>query len=165
MLLPEDPTKDVIMVATGTGIAPFRAFLHRLFVENTVAKHMFSAKAWLILGVPVTGGLLYPDEFAYMQHQADIGAASGDLEVTYAISREMQNAQGGKYYVQDVLAERADELFDRLDKGAHIYFCGLKGMMPGILAALEEVAAKKGVVWADKLKELQANGQWHVEVY
>jgi hypothetical protein len=28
--------------------------------------------------------------------------------------------------------EYADEVFDALDNGAHIYFCGLKGMMPGI---------------------------------
>jgi sulfite reductase alpha subunit-like flavoprotein len=62
MLLPQDSSKDVIMVATGTGIAPFRAFLHRLFMENTVARHMFTGKAWLVLGVPVTGGLLYTDE-------------------------------------------------------------------------------------------------------
>lgn len=164
MLLPESPNTDVIMVATGTGIAPFRGFLHRLFMENTVAGHGFSAKAWLILGVPVTGGLLYPEEFEAMQQNAAAFGA-GELEVNYAISREMKNAAGGKYYVQDVLAERADELFDRLDRGAHIYFCGLKGMMPSILAALEEVAATKSVVWADKLKELQKNGQWHVEVY
>lgn len=163
MLLPEDPTTDIIMVATGTGIAPFRAFLHRLFLENTVARHLFAAKAWLILGVPVTGGLLYPEEFQYMQETA--AGSSAALEVTYAISREMKNSAGGKYYVQDVLAERADELFERLEKGAHIYFCGLKGMMPGILTALEQVATAKGVVWAVKLKELQAKGQWHVEVY
>jgi ferredoxin--NADP+ reductase len=166
MLLPQDPNTDIIMVATGTGIAPFRAFLHRLFMENTVARHLFNAKAWLILGVPVTGGLLYPDEFQYMQQTAAITGSSAELEVTYAISREMKNSvDGGKYYVQHVLAERADELFERLQNGAHIYFCGLKGMMPGILTALEQVAATKGVVWADKLKELQAKGQWHVEVY
>ena len=35
------------------------------------------------------------------------------------------------------MAEHAEELFERLDKGAHIYFCGLKGMMPGILATLQ----------------------------
>jgi sulfite reductase alpha subunit-like flavoprotein len=28
--------------------------------------------------------------------------------------------------------EYADEIFDLLDNGAHMYFCGLKGMMPGI---------------------------------
>jgi len=173
MLLPEDPDTDIIMVATGTGVAPFRGFLHRLFMENTVARHMFNAKAWLILGVPVTGGLLYADEFEAMkanvaEAQTTSGggaAAAAELEVTYAISREMKNAQGGKYYVQDVLAERADELFMRLENGAHIYFCGLKGMMPGILDSLEQVAESRGVVWSEKLKELKANGQWHVEVY
>jgi ferredoxin--NADP+ reductase len=160
MLLPEDPSQDIIMVATGTGIAPFRAFLHRLFMENTVARHMFTGHAWLILGVPVSGGLLYPQELEAMQNNAN-----GNLEVTYAISREMKNADGGKLYVQDVLAARAEELFQRLDAGAVIYFCGLKGMMPGILEALEMVALQRGINWAAKLSELKANYQWHVEVY
>ena len=159
MVLPDDPTADIIMVATGTGIAPFRAFLHRLFMEETVAKHIYQGQAWLILGVPVAGGLLYPQEFAAMQANAP------NLELTYAISREMTNRQGGKLYVQDVLTEQADKLFQRLEGGANIYFCGLKGMMPGILQALEAVATSKGIVWADKLKEYQANHQWHVEVY
>lgn len=66
MLLPKDPTKDVIMIATGTGIAPFRGFLHRLFMENTLARHMFGGSAWLVLGVPVSGGLLYDEEFDFM---------------------------------------------------------------------------------------------------
>jgi hypothetical protein len=36
MLMPEsDPMADVIMVATGTGIAPYRGFLRRLFIEST----------------------------------------------------------------------------------------------------------------------------------
>jgi ferredoxin--NADP+ reductase len=160
MLLPKDSSKDIIMVATGTGIAPYRGFLHRLFMENTVARHMFTGKAWLVLGVPVTGGLLYPDELKTMQANAQ-----GNLEVTYAISREMKNSKGGKLYVQDVLAERADELLQRLDDGAVIYFCGLKGMMPGILEALERVASDRGIDWNARMKELKANEQWHVEVY
>ena len=162
MLLPEDPTTDIIMVGTGTGIAPFRGFMHRLFMENTVARHMYQGKAWLILGVPTTGGLLYPEEFAAMQRQQ---AYPDQLEITYAISREMTNAQGGKLYVQHVLAEQADKVFARLESGAHIYFCGLKGMMPGILEALEMVATQKGMDWDAKMKEYKANNQWHVEVY
>jgi ferredoxin--NADP+ reductase len=160
MLLPHDPNTDIIMVATGTGIAPFRAFLHRLFMENTVARHMFNGRAWLVLGVPVTGGLLYPEELDVMRHNSD-----GRLEVTYAISREMKNAKGGKLYVQHVLQQRADELFERLDNGAVIYFCGLKGMMPGILEALEQVATERGINWPQRLSQLKANEQWHVEVY
>ena len=37
--------------------------------------------------------------------------------------------------------------------------------MPGILEMLESVSAKKGIVWANKLKEWKEKGQWHVEVY
>ena len=46
-----------------------------------------------------------------------------------------------------------------------MYFCGLKGMMPGITEMLEEVSKKKGLVWEDKLAEWKKAGQWHVEVY
>ena len=35
-------------------------------------------------------------------------------------------------HLQDKLAEYSDEIFDLLENGAYIYFCGLKGMMPGI---------------------------------
>ena len=42
MLLPEStPEADIIMVATGTGIAPYRAFWKRLFVEQTPAAENF----------------------------------------------------------------------------------------------------------------------------
>lgn len=92
-------------------------------------------------------------------------AAPGQLTIDYAISREMTNPQGGKLYVQHVLQEKADVLFEKLNNGANIYFCGLKGMMPGILESLEQVALARGVDWGTKLKELKTNGQWHVEVY
>lgn len=43
-----------------------------------------------------------------------------------ALSREEKNASGGKMYIQDKVEEYSDEVFERLDGGAHIYFCGLK---------------------------------------
>jgi len=77
----------------------------------------------------------------------------------------MVKPDGGKVYVQDKVAEYADEVFDRMDRGAHMYFCGLKGMMPGITQMLERVSGDKGLVWEEKLKEWKEKGQWHVEVY
>ena len=120
MLMPEaTPDADLIMVATGTGIAPYRGFLRRLFVEKTPAAAAYKGLAWLVLGVPVTDSLLYAEDWS------EIAARNPDtFRVTYAISREEQTADGRKMYVQDRLAESAEELFDRLDKGAHIYFCG-----------------------------------------
>lgn len=66
---------------------------------------------------------------------------------------------------QDKLEEYADEVFDLLDNGAHIYFCGLKGMMPGILETLERVAKGKGLNWEEFFEGLKHKNQWHVEVY
>merc|ERR1712157_393282 len=53
-----------------------------------------------------------------------------NFRLDYALSREQENKKGGKMYIQDKVEEYADEIFSKLDKGAHIYFCGLKGMMP-----------------------------------
>ena len=87
-----------------------------------------------------------------------------NFRVDYALSREQQNKSGGKMYIQDKVEEYAEEVFDRMDKGAHMYFCGLKGMMPGILEMMEGVAKSKGKEWKDVLKGWKEAGQWHVEV-
>jgi ferredoxin--NADP+ reductase len=61
--------------------------------------------------------------------------------------------------------EYADEVFGLLNEGAHIYFCGLKGMMPGIQDMLERVAKEKGINFEEFVEKLKHNNQWHVEVY
>ena len=68
-------------------------------------------------------------------------------------------------YIQDKMEEYADEIFDLLDNGAHIYFCGLKGMMPGINDTLEKVATAKGITFSEWSHKLKEEGRFHVEVY
>jgi ferredoxin--NADP+ reductase len=67
--------------------------------------------------------------------------------------------------IQDKVEEYADEVFDLLKNGAVIYFCGLKGMMPGILEMLERVAVEKGLKWEEFYEGLKHNNQVRVEVY
>ena len=161
MLIPEkDPSVDLIMVATGTGIAPYRSFIRRLFVEKTPFGEVYSGLAWLFLGVANSDALLYDDEW-----QEVLKKYPDNFKLDYALSREQTNVDGGKMYIQDKVKEYADEIFDRMDKGAHMYFCGLKGMMPGITEMLEGVCKKKGLDFEEKLKEWKKAGQWHVEVY
>ena len=161
MLMPEeDPTTDYIMVATGTGIAPYRGFIRRLFFEDTPAARAYKGEAWLFLGVANSDALLYDDEF-----QDAKSRFPENFRIDYALSREQTNSKGGKMYIQDKVEEYADEVFTKLENGAHIYFCGLKGMMPGIQDMLKGVAAKKNIDYDEWLKGLKKKKQWHVEVY
>ncbi|VVA93100.1 unnamed protein product [Arabis nemorensis] len=161
MLLPEnDPNATHIMIATGTGVAPYRGYLRRMFMEN-VPNFKFGGLAWLFLGVANTDSLLYDDEFTkYLKDHPE------NFRFDKALSREGEkNKRGGKMYVQDKIEDYSDEIFKLLDNGAHIYFCGLKGMMPGIQDTLKRVAEERGESWDLKLSQLRKNKQWHVEVY
>ncbi|GMH31044.1 hypothetical protein Nepgr_032887 [Nepenthes gracilis] len=160
MLMPEDdPNSTHIMIATGTGVAPYRGYLRRMFMED-VPTFKFGGLAWLFLGVANTDSLLYDDEFTkYLHDYPD------NFRYDKALSREQKNKSGGKMYVQDKIEEYSDEIFKLLDNGAHIYFCGLRGMMPGIQDTLKKVAELRGESWEEKLSLLKKKKQWHVEVY
>ncbi|CAG9460638.1 unnamed protein product [Pedinophyceae sp. YPF-701] len=159
LLMPDDPNAVCIMVATGTGIAPFRAFWRRMFFEE-VPEYKYTGLAWLFMGVAVSDAKLYDDEL-----QQALATHPDQFRVDYAISREMNNKKGGKMYIQDKMEEYSDEIFDLLSNGAHIYFCGLKGMMPGIQEMLERVAGEKGLDAGEFFEKLKHENRWHVEVY
>lgn len=61
LLMPEDNNAVFIMVATGTGIAPYRAFWRRQFMED-VPNYKFSGLSWLFMGVANSDAKLYDDE-------------------------------------------------------------------------------------------------------
>ncbi|MCS6782223.1 MAG: phycobilisome linker polypeptide [Gloeomargarita sp. SKYBB_i_bin120] len=164
MLLPDDPDANIIMMATGTGIAPFRAYLWRMFKpeeRQLNPDYQFTGFAWLIFGIPTTPNILYKDELEALQAQYP-----DQFRLTYAISREQKNPEGGRMYIQHRVAEHAEELWDLLQQPkTHVYICGLRGMEDGIDAAFTAAAAKHGVDWAEYQKDLKKQGRWHVETY
>ena len=163
MLLPDDEDANVIMLATGTGIAPMRTYLRRMFEakEKSLNGWSFKGKAWLFMGSPTTANLLYDDDFnRYQQEYPD------NFRYTKAISREQQNASGGRMYIQDRVSENADEIFAMIDNPkTHVYMCGLRGMEPGIDEAMATAAAAKGINWHELRPVLKKAERWHVETY
>jgi ferredoxin--NADP+ reductase len=163
MLLPDDEDANVIMLATGTGIAPMRTYLRRMFEakEKSLNGWSFKGKAWLFMGSPTTANLLYDDDFnRYQQEYPD------NFRYTKAISREQQNASGGRMYIQDRVSENADEIFAMIENPkTHVYMCGLRGMEPGIDEAMSTAAAAKGINWHELRPVLKKAERWHVETY
>ncbi|NEO75635.1 ferredoxin--NADP reductase [Moorena sp. SIO4G3] len=160
MLLPSDPNANIIMMATGTGIAPFRAFLWRMFKEQH-EDYKFKGLAWLIFGISTTPNILYKDDLEAMQQNNP-----DNFRLTYAISREQKNSEGGKMYIQHRVAEHADELWKLMQEpNTHTYICGLKGMEGGIDEALTAAAAKEDVDWTTYRQQMKKAHRWHVETY
>ncbi len=163
MLLPDEQDANIVMLATGTGIAPMRAYLRRMFepTEKEKNKWNFKGKAWLFMGAPKSANLLYEEDLQrYLADNPD------NFKYTKAISREQQNTKGGRMYIQDRVLESANELFNMIeDEKTHIYLCGLKGMEPGIDEAMTKAAEEKGLNWAELRPQLKKAGRWHVETY
>ncbi len=125
------PDVPIIMVGPGTGIAPFRAFLHER--QATAAP----GRSWLFFGDRRRHtDFLYGDELTRFHE-------SGALtRLDLAFSRE---SAGPKTYVQHRMKDNARELFAWLDGGAHLYVCGdAERMAKDVDAALHEIVAEAG---------------------
>lgn len=82
----------------------------------------YSGLAWLLFGIPNRDSILFVEELSMMkQFHPD------HFRLNYALSREEKNSVGEKAYVQDEVQRNAAEIFERIQLGGHIYFCGLKG--------------------------------------
>merc|ERR1712099_1767 len=165
MLLPQDPDAVVIMLATGTGIAPMRSYLRLLFKDkagaNPDGSRKFKGLAWLFMGVPYSKSLLYDDEHKeYKSKYPEL------FRYDYAVSREQKNAAGQKMYIQTKMAEYTEELWELMQSPkTHVYMCGLKGMERGMEECCSPIAEKNGKVWSDFAKEMKKAKRYHVEVY
>jgi sulfite reductase (NADPH) flavoprotein alpha-component len=153
--LPADPTKPVIMIGPGTGIAPFRAFLQERQATNATGKN------WLFFGHQRHAtDFFYRDELNAMKK-------SGMLtRLSLAWSRDGNE----KYYVQDRMREVGAEVWQWLAQGAHVYVCGdAKRMAKDVEAALFEIVAIHGVRSTDEaitfVNSLKKAGRYQADVY
>lgn len=165
LLLPDDPAADLLFIATGTGIAPFRAHLRRLFHPEERARRPeeppFTGRVSLFFGTTQQANLLYCDELQAIQR-----AHADQIDLICALSREEQAPEGGRLYVQHRIAEQADALLDRLQgPNAFVFLCGLRGMEEGIAATLAAAAQRRDLDWNALFAQLRREKRWRVEVY
>jgi sulfite reductase (NADPH) flavoprotein alpha-component len=134
--LPASGDTPVIMVGPGTGIAPFRAFLHERAAAGAKGRN------WLFYGDQRREtDFMYGDELESWMR-------SGTLtRLDTAFSRD----QAEKVYVQDRMRECGQQLFAWLEEGASFYVCGdASRMAKDVDAALHEILQTAGGFNADR---------------
>ncbi|MDD7545281.1 assimilatory sulfite reductase (NADPH) flavoprotein subunit [Actinobacillus porcinus] len=141
--LPQDNTKPIIMIGSGTGIAPFRAFVQQRATEQAEGKN------WLIFG-----NQHFALDFLYQTEWQQFAKDGFLHKYSFAWSRD----QAEKIYVQDKIRENAEDLWQWLQQGAHIYVCGdAARMAKDVNQALLEVIAQQGQLSADDAEEYLDN--------
>ncbi|MEZ5470297.1 MAG: assimilatory sulfite reductase (NADPH) flavoprotein subunit [Marinicella sp.] len=153
--LPENPDTPIIMIGPGTGVAPFRAFLQ----QREALEH--SGENWLLFGNPS-----FENDFLYqLEWQKFI--QSGVLnKMDVAFSRDQEH----KVYVQHRLEQQAKEVWQWLQRGAHIYLCGDKNRMAkDVESTLLNIIQQHGELSAeqatDYLKDLKRAKRYQKDVY
>lgn len=150
-LLPSDPQARLIMVCTGTGSAPFRAFtMRRQRVTPEVNGSML-----------LFFGARSPDALPYFGPLKKVPDAF--LARHFAFSRI---AYEPRIYVQDRLRAAKATVAPMLsDPNTHIYVCGLRQMEAGVEQAFLDIAKEAGIGWESTRDAMREAGRYHVETY
>ena len=153
--LPADPTVPTIMVGPGTGVAPFRAFLHERMATKAPGRN------WLFFGHQRSEfDFFYADELAGMKSKGVLSRLS------LAWSRDTEE----KFYVQDRMRQSGRDVWAWLADGAHVYVCGdAQRMAKDVERALVDVVAAHGVRSTDEaiafVADLKKRGRYQQDVY
>jgi sulfite reductase (NADPH) flavoprotein alpha-component len=153
--LPADPAVPIIMVGPGTGVAPFRAFLHERMATKA------SGRNWLFFGHQRSDfDFFYADELAGMKQKGVL------TRLSLAWSRDNEE----KFYVQDRMRQSGRDVWAWLADGAHVYVCGdAQRMAKDVERALVDIVAQHGVRATDEavafVADLKRKGRYQQDVY
>jgi NADPH-ferrihemoprotein reductase len=150
----------LVMVAAGTGLAPFRAFIAERRQLSLLGKEIGEMALFFGCRAP-TEDFIYKDELDEMQ-----AALGGKLRVITAFSRVVGSQ---KVYVQDRIAEHAAEVIRLIDEGANVYICGRAGMAREVEKTVgEAMRAARG--WSETelnewSKAIKRKNKWQEDVW
>ncbi|UJL47711.1 assimilatory sulfite reductase (NADPH) flavoprotein subunit [Virgibacillus sp. NKC19-16] len=152
---PADANTPVIMIGPGTGVAPFRSFLEER--EETGV----DGKTWLFYGDQhFSTDFLYQVEW---QKWLKEGVLS---RMDVAFSRDLAE----KVYVQHLMLEKSEELYQWLKEGANVYVCGdEKRMAKDVNHTLITILEQEGGMSYEEaevyLKDMRQQKRYQRDIY
>jgi NADPH-ferrihemoprotein reductase len=158
--LPSDPSKPIIMVGPGTGVAPFRGFVQERAAQAKSGQNV--GKTVLFFGCRKRS-----EDFLYEKEWEQYKEALGDNFVLHtAFSRDGPN----KVYVQHQMEEYGEEINKLLEQKAYFYVCGdaahmareVNTLLGKIIAKYRNVSETKG---EEIVKAMRASNQYQEDVW
>jgi len=152
--LPNDHAVPIVMIGPGTGIAPFRAFLHERMAVKAPGRN------WLFFGHQRRDY-----DFFYEDELSGLKAAGVLTRLSLAWSRDDER----KFYVQDRMREVGRDLWSWIAEGAYLYVCGAIAMGKDVERALLDIISSHGARSGEQatafLAELKKAGRYQADVY
>lgn len=129
------PLRDSVLIATGTGIAPMRAFVQRLFDDEVLAGELRN----LGTQVHLVYGTRYPTDLYYADYFEEIARKHPQVfDFRCTLSRAKEDWTGLRGYVQEhvrnIVAARDQAQRNNMDA----YICGLNDMVSACRKMLME---------------------------
>ncbi|KAL9619781.1 MAG: hypothetical protein Q9160_005617 [Pyrenula sp. 1 TL-2023] len=109
----------VMMIAAGTGIAPFRGFVQERAEMRSSGRKIAPAMLFF--------GCREPSKDDLYREELDGWESDGVVSVWRAYSRKVEESEGCKY-VQDRLWRERDHVMNLWDQGAMLYICGSRAV-------------------------------------
>lgn len=167
--LPQDGSRDIVMIGPGTGVAPFRGFIQDRVATGATGRN------WLLFGNPHRrSDFLYQVEWQQALqrgelHRLDMAFSRDQVRSVRSSTADVEAPQR-KVYVQHRLREQGARLFAWLQDGAHLYVCGdATRMARDVHATLLEIISLQGSKSDEEagefLNELARQGRYARDVY